>query len=199
MTELIHFTDFKSPFAYLAMDDLRALEEKYGVTFRWVHFTLHIPEFLGAVETRSENEWRKVKYAYMDARRLANRKGLTVLGPQKIFDSRPASIGMTYAMELGLLRAYAQTTFERFFQRDLELGDPAEVEGVLKNIGADMSGWDDWLIGEGLQRHEAERADAIERGVFGVPTLSIDRELFWGGDRFWMVEEKLQQITGEAG
>lgn len=199
MTELIHFTDFKSPFAYLAMDDLRALEEKYGVTFRWVHFTLHIPEFLGAVETRSENEWRKVKYAYMDARRLANRKGLTVLGPQKIFDSRPAGIGMTYAMELGLLRAYAQTTFERFFQRDLELGDPAEVEGVLKNIGADMSGWDDWLIGEGLQRHEAERADAIERGVFGVPTLSIDRELFWGGDRFWMVEEKLQQITGEAG
>jgi 2-hydroxychromene-2-carboxylate isomerase len=199
MTELIHFTDFKSPFAYLAMDDLRALEEKYGVTFRWVHFTLHIPEFLGAVETRSENEWRKVKYAYMDARRLANRKGLTVLGPQKIFDSRPAGIGMTYAMELGLLRAYAQTTFERFFQRDLELGDPAEVEGVLKNIGADMSGWDDWLIGEGLQRHEAERADAIERGVFGVPTISIDRELFWGGDRFWMVEEKLQQITGEAG
>lgn len=191
MTELIHYTDFKSPFAYIAMHDLHALEEKYGVTFRWVHYTLDIPEFLGAVETRSENEWRKVKYAYMDARRLANRKGLTVLGPQKIFDSRPAGIGMTYAMEQGLLRTYAQTTFERFFQRDLELGDPAEIAGVLTSIGADMSGWDDWFNGPGLERHEAERADCIERGVFGVPTLSVDGELFWGGDRFWMVEEKL--------
>lgn len=198
MTELIHFTDFKSPFAYLAMDDLHALEEKYGVTFRWVHYTLHIPEFLGAVETRSENEWRKVKYAYMDARRLANRKGLTVLGPQKIFDSRPAGIGMTYAIEQNRLKTYAQTTFERFFQRDLELGDPEEIAGVLRSIGADMAGWDEWLAGEGLRRHETERADAIDRGVFGVPTLSIDGELFWGGDRFWMVEEKLQQITGKG-
>lgn len=198
MTELIHFTDFKSPFAYLAIEDIFAMEEKYDVAFHWVHYTLHIPEFLGAVETRSENEWRKVKYAYMDARRLANRAGKTVLGPQKIFDSRPAGIGMTYAMKQGLLRPYAETTFEQFFKRNLNVDVPDEVRGVLADIGADMGGWGDWLDGPGLERHEAERKEAIDRGVFGVPTLSIDGELFWGGDRFWMVEEKLQQITGKA-
>lgn len=196
MTELIHFTDFKSPFAYLAMDDILTLEKRYDVTIRWVHYTLHIPEFLGAVETRSENEWRKVKYAYMDARRLANRKGLTVLGPQKIFDSRPAGIGMTYAMDRDLLKPYAQTVFERFFKRDLNLDVPDEIEAVLEGIGADTAGWSDWLTGEGLARHERERAMAVEMGVFGVPTIAIGEELFWGGDRLWMVEERLAQLTG---
>jgi hypothetical protein len=33
----------------------------------------------------------------MDARRFANRRGLTVRGPQKIFDSSIAAIGMLYA------------------------------------------------------------------------------------------------------
>lgn len=196
MTELIHFTDFKSPFAYLAMDDILTLEQRYDVNFRWVHYTLHIPEFLGAVETRSENEWRKVKYAYMDARRLANRKGLTVLGPKKIFDSRPAGIGMTYAMDQDLLRPYAQTVFERFFKRDLNLDEPDEIEGVLDDIGANTDGWSDWLTGDGLARHERERDMAVEMGVFGVPTLAIGEELFWGGDRLWMVEERLAQLTG---
>lgn len=195
MSELIHFTDLKSPFAYLVMDDLEALEQRYNVQFRWIHYTLHIPEFLGAVETRSENEWRKVKYAYMDARRLANRKGLTVLGPQKIFDSRPAGIGLTYAEGQGLLHQYARRTFERFFHRDLELGDPEAVKGVLAEVGADTAGFDAWYAGEGAERHERERALAIEMGVFGVPTFAIDGELFWGGDRLWMVEEKLQQIA----
>jgi 2-hydroxychromene-2-carboxylate isomerase len=194
MTEIVHFTDFKSPFAYIAMDDIMALEGRFGVTIRWVHYTLHIPEFLGAVETRSENEWRKVKYAYMDARRLANRKGLTVLGPQKIFDSRPAGIGMTYAMEQDLLRPYAETVFQRFFRRDLELGDPEAIGGVLAAVGADVAGWPDWYGGAGSERHEKERAAAIEAGVFGVPTLMVDGELFWGGDRLWMVEEKLGEV-----
>ncbi|PJK29836.1 2-hydroxychromene-2-carboxylate isomerase [Minwuia thermotolerans] len=193
--ELIYFTDLKSPFAYLVMDDLLALEERYGVTFRWVHFTLHIPEFLGAVETRSENEWRKVKYAYMDARRLANRKGLTVLGPKKIFDSRPAGIGLTYAEEQGLLHAYARRTFEKFFHRELDPGVVEEVKAVLAEVGADTAGFDDWYTGEGAERHERERQLAIDMGVFGVPTFAIDGELFWGGDRLWMVEERLQQLA----
>ncbi|WP_417514701.1 DsbA family protein [Minwuia sp.] len=196
MTDIIHFTDFKSPFAYLAMEDAFRLEDESGQKIRWVHYTLEIPEFLGAVETRSENDWRKVKYAYMDARRLANRKGLTVLGPKKIFNSRPAGIGMTYAIEQDLLRPYASTVFERFFKRDLNVDVPDEIRRVLSDIGADVTGFDDWLTGDGLKRHEQERQEAIDMGVFGVPTFAIDGELFWGGDRIWMVEEKLKDLAG---
>ena len=105
---------------------------------------------------------------------------------------------MTYAEGQGLLREYVQHTFERFFQRDLELGEPEAIKGALAEVGVDIAGFDDWFAGEGMERHERERQMCIEMGVFGVPTFSVDGELFWGGDRLWMVEEKLAQITGKV-
>ena len=38
--------------------------------------------------------------------------------------------------------------------------------------------------------------EAEAAGVFGVPTFVIDGELFWGGDRLWMVREKLEAGRG---
>ncbi|HXR36727.1 MAG TPA: DsbA family protein, partial [Candidatus Binataceae bacterium] len=62
----------------------------------------------------------------------------------------------------------------------------------LKQSGADRAGFVDFADGEG--RHELERIcrEAEAGGVFGVPTFVIDGELFWGGDRLWMVREKLE-------
>jgi 2-hydroxychromene-2-carboxylate isomerase len=34
---------------------------------------------------------------------------------------------------------------------------------------------------------DRQTADAIERGVFGVPTLFVDDQMFWGNDRFELV------------
>jgi len=64
--KILHCTDYKSPFAYLAKDPTYALEDEFDVAVEWRHFTLDIPSFLGAVETRTETEWRKVRYAYME-------------------------------------------------------------------------------------------------------------------------------------
>ena len=83
----------------------------------------------------------------MDCRRLANRQGLTLYGPKKIFDSRPAGIGMSYADRQGLIRPYLDTAFRRFFQRDLETGDPEVIEALLKQIGADTTEFAAWYEG----------------------------------------------------
>ena len=53
----------------------------------WLPYTLEIPEFLGTVEGRNRYQLRCVRYSNVDARRLANRRGLTVRGPQKLLDS----------------------------------------------------------------------------------------------------------------
>lgn len=197
--EVIHYTDFKSPYAFLAKAGIYRLEDTYGVPFAWRHLTLKIETYLDGVDTRTAHNWRKVKYAYMDARRLANQQGLTLYGPQKIFESRPAGIGMTFAMEQGLLRPYVDHVFERFFRRDIETGDPAVIEDALRRVGADTAGFQAWHDGPGGARHDRERAEAEAAGVFGVPSIVVDGELFWGGDRLWLVEEKLRQATGQTG
>ena len=61
------YTDYKSPYAFVANKRLFELEEKYGVELEWLPYTLRIPEFMGAVEERTPHFWRKVRYAYMDA------------------------------------------------------------------------------------------------------------------------------------
>jgi 2-hydroxychromene-2-carboxylate isomerase len=47
--------------------------------------------------------------------------------------------------------------------------------------------------GELLQQLEADTKEAIERGVFGVPTIFVDDEMFWGNDRFELVRHYLRK------
>ena len=37
------------------------------------------------------------------------------------------------------------------------------------------------------ERLDKNTQDAIERGVFGVPTMFVGDEMFWGNDRFELV------------
>jgi 2-hydroxychromene-2-carboxylate isomerase len=128
----------------------------------------------------------------MDARRLANRRGLTVRGPRKIFDSSMAAIGMLYAQRHQTFRKYNDLVFERFWKRELEVAEERAIAGVLEECGAGSAGFTDFARGEGRSELERICRDAEAAGVFGVPTFVIGGELFWGGDRLWMVREKLE-------
>ena len=81
------YTDYKSPYAFVANKRLFELEEAHGVELEWLPYTLRIPEFMGTVEERTPHFWRKVRYSYMDARRHANAQGLTMKGPRRIYDA----------------------------------------------------------------------------------------------------------------
>lgn len=191
--QILHVTDYKSPFAYLAKDPTYALEEEFDVAVEWRHFTLDIPSFLGAVETRSETEWRKVRYAYMDMRRWANKRGLTVRGPRRIYDSSPAGIGMQYAQDQGVFRPYNDRVFERFWNHELEVDDVAALTAVLAEVGADAKNFATYLEGEGRRRHDARRQETEKLGVFGVPSFVLDGEIFWGYDRMDLLRERLRE------
>ncbi|HZP45073.1 MAG TPA: DsbA family protein [Candidatus Binataceae bacterium] len=191
------YLDYKSPYAYLAIEPTRALEREAGVKFVWLPYVLEIPLFLGTVEERNAHQWRRVRYSYMDARRLANRRGLIVKGPQKIFDSSLAAIGMLYAQRRGTFERYNDLVFERFWKRELDIEDRAAIARVLEESGAPTTGFDDFVDGPGRAELKRIATTAEASGVFGVPTYVIDGEVFWGGDRLWMVREKLA-ATGAA-
>ena len=189
--QILHVTDYKSPFAYLAKDPTYALEDEFDVAVEWRHFTLDIPSFLGAVETRNETEWRKVRYAYMDMRRWANKRGLTVKGPRRIYDSSPAAIGMQYAQDQNVFRPYNDRVFDRFWNHQLEVDDVAALTAVLDEVGADAAGFASYLASEGRRRHDAMRLETEKLGIFGVPSFVLDGEIFWGYDRMDLLRERL--------
>src|ERR1700730_16999430 len=186
------YIDYKSPYAYLAKDPAWELEREFDVRLDWLHYTLEIPEFLATVEGRNAHQWRRIRYSYADARRLANRRGLIVRGPQKIFDSSIAAIGMLYAQRRGTFRKHNDIVFERFGKRELDIEDRETMRKVLAESGAETAAFFDFLDGEGRREHERICGEAEKMGVFGVPMFVVDGELFWGGDRLWMVRERLE-------
>src|SRR5215472_12774944 len=137
------YIDYKSPYAYLAKDLAYELEGDFGARVDWLPYVLDIPSFLGSArvdgsgkvieEQRNPHQWGRVRYSYMDCRRQAQKRGLVIRGPQKIWDSTRAAIGMLYAKRQGsvVLRRYHDIIFERFWKRELDIEDPRLIGAVL--------------------------------------------------------------------
>ena len=158
------YIDFKSPYAYLAIADIRDLERDFHVRLTWLPYTLDIPDYLGSAkvdadgkvveQSRSPHQWRRVRYSYRDVRRYANLRGLTILGTQKIWDSALAGIGLIYANAQGVTDAYVDIVFERFWRRELDIEDPAVIAAVLAEAGADADGFAAFAAGHGRAEHD---------------------------------------------
>jgi 2-hydroxychromene-2-carboxylate isomerase len=186
------YIDYKSPYTYLAKDLAHELERDFGVHLDWLPYVLDIPSFLGSArvddsgsvieEQRNPHQWRRVRYSYIDCRRQARKRGLVIRGPQKIWDSTLAAIGMLYAKRQGseVLRRYHDITFERFWKRELDIEDPGVIRAVLEEAGADTAGFAAYVAGEGREELEQICRAAEANGVFGVPSFVVDGELFWG-------------------
>jgi len=186
------YTDYKSPYAYVANKPLFALEQDYGVELEWMPYTLRVAEFMGTVEERTPHFWRKVRYAYMDARRYANVQGLTMKGPRRIYDAFYSSAGMLFAQRNGIFRAYHDTVFSRFWNHDLEIDELADISGVITSVGGSARDFEAYVHGPARAEHDRLITEAEELGVFGVPTMVFNGELFWGGDRIGLLIERIK-------
>jgi 2-hydroxychromene-2-carboxylate isomerase len=194
------YSDYKSPYAYLAKDPAYELERETGVTLEWLPYTLDIPAYLGSAtldagrnvveQSRNPHQWRRVKYSYMDCRREANRRGLTIRGPRKIFDSSLANIGLLYAKRQSVLRAYHDRVFERFWKRELDIESAAALTAVLAECGAETKDFLGFLEGEGRRELERIQQEAEAAGVFGVPSYVLDDgDLYWGREHLPRIRE----------
>jgi 2-hydroxychromene-2-carboxylate isomerase len=205
MPSIAHYFDYKSPYAFLAQQATRALERECGVVVEFLPYTLDIPSFLGSAEVdergrvvseaRNPHQWRRVHYVYMDCRREAERQGLTIRGPRKIFDSSIAHVGFLWAKRAGDPFAYHDAVFERFWRRDLDIESAESIRAVLESAGVDARGFADFLAGEGRREHDRIRAEAEAKGVFGVPSYLVGDELFWGSERIERVRERIRDLV----
>ena len=203
MPELIHYFDYKSPYAYLAQAATDTLEQKYGIAVTRVPYTLDIPAYLGEAKldsagqdligTRSAHHWRRVRYSYMDCRREANRRGLTIRGPRKIWNSSLAHLGFLYASEQQNWRAYHALVYARFWRRELDIEDIAVIIAVLCEAGVDVADFEGFAADRGQALLENLHLTAEAAGVFGVPSWRLDGELFWGSERLSLIDEALEQ------
>ncbi len=187
--EVKMYSDYKSPYAFLAFDPAFDLEVGYRVRVRWIPFQLRIK---GKGERSVYSEW-KAKYSYMDARRFAKPRGIVIRGPAKVYDTTPALVGGLFADRHGRLREYSREAYRRFFLRELEADQPDAVAALIAEIGLAPDEYRDYLANEGLAAYQAAQEEAAADHVFGVPIFRFEAETFWGHDRLPLLEQRLRE------
>lgn len=204
MTQIHFYFDFFSPFSYLASLRIGDLAARHGATVAY-HVVDNQVIKLNAGTTGRPNHALPPKYRYLraDLARWARRYGVPLISPESVSDmdpTLPPRIGRGFLVarrrdnELAYLNAaYRKIWGEGVEMNEALLRDLAPVAGLpaadfLKAVDSDEV------------RKEAAReiADASERGVFGVPSVIVGDELFWGNDRLDMVEEFLRGASKGA-
>jgi 2-hydroxychromene-2-carboxylate isomerase len=189
------YFDLGSPFAYLAAERLPTLLPKP------VHWQ---PVLLGGLfRLTGRSSWalgdfQRRQAGMADIERRALAYGLP---PMRWPDPWPADYltamrATTYAFSIGRGHDFTMQAYRDAFQRGSEL---SVAENVLESAAraglepeAVRAATNDPQIKQALR--DATDA-AYDRGVFGVPTIAIDDELFWGDDRLEDAAAHLQGVS----
>ena len=191
-TAITAYTDVRSPYTFVAKAEAYQWEEDFGVTVDWWPYAAPLREVFGPAEGRDERQLRKIKYMYMNVRRVGAAQGLTIRGTKRIFDPTPAHIGLLQARDDDVFRAFHDLVFERVFRRELDPDDSEHVHAALAEVGGDVGAWSRRLA-NGAAELDAIHRRAEAEGVFGVPSFVIDGELFWGTDTLPQIRQRLSE------
>src|SRR5258708_38161479 len=103
---------YTSPFSYLAYGPARELEKSHRVRVRFIPYGVNIRRVYGPLDNPAADR-RKVRYLYLDARRIARERGLTIYPPKKIFSCRLAFYGGRFAAQCRRAHPHAHRVSER--------------------------------------------------------------------------------------
>jgi 2-hydroxychromene-2-carboxylate isomerase len=190
--------DYPSPYAYLASTRLKTL----GIDAE--HTPIDILTVMKAVNNQPTPACPpKARYTAMDAARWAALYGvpleinwaLRAAARDGSFEWHVLTRGALVARDLGLMEAYSTAVFGAIWAEPADLTSEQGRRAVLRKAGIDIPDlWERASTAEIGAQLDANNRQAIERGVFGVPTFLVDGELFFGNDR---LDIALTRLRGE--
>jgi 2-hydroxychromene-2-carboxylate isomerase len=183
--------DFSSPFSYLASTQIAAFAARTGAT------VVERPILLGGLfraigtpevplATFSEPKQRHVM---ADLVRWSKHWSVPFRFPSRFPTASLKPLRVWYALPEARRAGFRDATFRAYWAEDRDISDDA----VLAACVGDEAAARDALAKAGSDEVKAAlrgaTEDAVARGVFGVPTFTVEGELYWGQDRLDLVED----------
>ena len=190
MASKIHFYfDFISPYAYFAWRQLPTLAKKYNreIEAHPVVFGKLLDRWgqLGPAEIPPKRNWLNeycLRYAVLN--------GFKYIPPKKHPFNPLAALRMSLKEVSGddQLRVI-DSIFEGGWSHGADLGDLSTLISLLTEQSIDGESLSHKILELDIKELLFnETSYAIEKGVFGVPTIIIDDNLFWGNDQMDHIE-----------
>jgi 2-hydroxychromene-2-carboxylate isomerase len=174
-----------STYSFLSVMRLADIETSSGASFRWRPFHLlvilqemnHVP---------FADKPAKSAYMWRDIERRAAMYGIAARlpAPYPVKRSVVANLVATVGMSEGWGADFVRAAYRHWFQLGQETGSEPNVSESLRDIGQDPERVLKLAAGEEAKASLSAETDAARAlGIFGSPTFTVGRELFWGDDR----------------
>jgi 2-hydroxychromene-2-carboxylate isomerase len=195
MTDVTFYFDIGSPYAYLAAERLPTLIPEP------VHWQ---PVLLGGLfKLTGRSSWalgdyRRRQVGMAEIERRARSYGLPALHWPDPWptDYLGAMRVATVAFEQDKGQEFTQCAMRAAFQRGRELSIAAHVLDAAHEAGLERGAAERAMSDPRIKAKLREATDAAHAGgVFGVPTVAIDNELFWGDDRLEDAAAQLRTLA----
>lgn len=168
------YFDFVSPYSYFGLLRLEELRGELDIRAHPVLFAglLEHWQQKGPAEIPGKRLW-----TYRSCAWYAARNGIPFRFPAS-HPFNPLQY-LRLAIAAGATLPAVTTIFRALWTTGADPADPALLPTLARSLDVDLARLGDGPVKQAL-RDSTERAAA--RGVFGVPTLIVDGELFWGAD-----------------
>lgn len=188
--ELDFYFDFGSPASYLAYKRVRQLESEYDLVVHWM------PMLLGGVFKATGNVSPvtvPAKGSYMvnqDFPRFAKRYDVPMrFNPYFPINTLNLMRGAVAAQSEGVFDTYTDAMFDAMWQQALDLGQVDVVAKTLQEAGLDAMALLELSQDSAIKQTLIDNTNqAVDRGVFGAPTMFVGHEMYFGQDRLDFIE-----------
>ena len=183
-----HF-DFGSPNAYLSHLVIPQLEQRTGVSIKY------LPVLLGGLFKATNNVSpaismqgikNKGEYAQIETQRFVSRHNITAYNQNPFFPVNTLQImrGAVYAEKSGFLKTYVNEIYHHMWGDPKKMDDPQVMAQAMTSSGLPtediLAGIEDPDIKKALITN-TERS--VSMGTFGSPTFFVGSEIFFGKDK----------------
>jgi 2-hydroxychromene-2-carboxylate isomerase len=188
------YFDFSSPYGYFASTRIDELAARHGRDTAWRPILLG-PVFKAVGTSPLVSYPIKGRYVAHDFARFARLLGVPFAMPANFpFGALAASRAFYWIddRDKAQAKAFAQAVFRAGLGAG---GDVTPVEAVVDlaaKAGVDGAALRGALAETEIKQRLVREVDqAMDRGVFGSPTIFVDGEMFWGADRLDQVDRWL--------
>ena len=197
MTKTIELIfDFVSPNAYLIWQPLKDIAEKHGATIEitpaflgGMHkLTGNAPPFIRDAEVKGKNE-----YAMLEMTRFLKKYGLSKFKMNPHFPFNTITLlRMLVALEPAKRAEFIELLLPPIWEDGLDVTDGETLGKILEDGGFDavdlLAQTQDPAIKQALIDNTE---NAVAREAFGIPTMYIDGEMYFGKERLGQIDEQL--------
>lgn len=179
-----------SPFSYLAGVRLEAAAARHGVAIEYKPVDIMtVFRETGGTPVAQRHPARQA-YRLLELRRVAVHRGLPINVQPAHFpaDQRPASRAILAARDFdGDLGILVHSCMRAVWAEERDIAAESEVASILTHVGYDAPRV---LAAAAAQdaAFDALTREAVDGGIFGMPSYVFDGEIYWGQDRLEYLE-----------